>query len=59
MAVSQSYREFVLEQLGRVSRVTGKAMFGGVGIYAQGLFFALIAEDRLYFKVDDCNAPRV
>ncbi len=53
MAVSESYREFVLEQLGRVMPVTGKSMFGGVGIYAQGLFFALIAEDRLYFKVDD------
>jgi DNA transformation protein len=53
MAVSESYREFVLEQLGRVTLVTGKSMFGGVGIYAQGLFFALIAEDRLYFKVDE------
>ena len=53
MAVSRSYREFVLEQLGRVTPVTGKSMFGGVGIYAKGLFFALIAEDRLYFKVDD------
>lgn len=57
MAVSDSYREFVLEQLGRVTPVTGKAMFGGVGIYAQGLFFALIAEDRLYFKVDDATRP--
>lgn len=55
MAVSQSYREFVLEQLGRVTPVTGKAMFGGVGIYARGLFFALIAEDRLYFKVNDAT----
>jgi DNA transformation protein len=53
MAVSESYREFVLEQLGRVTPVTGKSMFGGVGIYTQGLFFALIAEDSLYFKVDD------
>jgi DNA transformation protein len=34
-----------------------KSMFGGVGIYAQGLFFALIAEDRLYFKVDDATRP--
>jgi hypothetical protein len=60
MAVSQSYRDFVLEQLGRVSPVTGKSMFGGVGLYADGLFFALIAEDRLYFKVDDPNnAPEV
>ena len=57
MSVSQSYREFVLEQLGRVAPVTGKSMFGGVGIYAQGLFFALIAEDRLYFKVDDATRP--
>ena len=37
--------------------MTGKSMFGGVGIYAQGLFFALIAEDRLYFKVDDVTRP--
>src|SRR5215467_10660780 len=57
MAVSESYREFVLEQLGRVTRVTGKSMFGGVGIYARGLFFALIAEDRLYYKVDDRTRP--
>jgi DNA transformation protein len=27
-------------------------MFGGVGIYAGRLFFALIADDTLYFKVD-------
>ena len=32
-------------------------MFGGVGIYSRGLFFALIAEDRLYFKVDDATRP--
>lgn len=57
MAASDSYREFVLEQLGRGTPVTGKAMFGGVGIYAQGLFFALIAEDRLYFKVDNTTRP--
>jgi DNA transformation protein len=57
MAVSESYRVFVLEQLGRVAPVTAKHMFGGVGLYAQGLFFALIAEDRLYFKVDDSTRP--
>ena len=57
MAVSESYREFVLEQLGRVTPVTGKSMFGGAGIYAKGLVFALIAEDRLYFKVDDATRP--
>ena len=37
--------------------MTGESMFGGVGIYAQGLFFALIAADRLYFKVNDATRP--
>src|SRR5229473_2196967 len=32
-------------------------MYGGVGIYARGLFFALISDDRLYFKVDDTTRP--
>ena len=42
---------------GAVRPVTAKSMFGGVGLYTQGLFFALIAEDQLYFKVDDSNRP--
>jgi len=32
-------------------------MFGGVGIYAGDVFFALIADDTLYLKVDDFNRP--
>ena len=32
-------------------------MFGGVGIYSGDLFFALMADDTLYFKVDDSNRP--
>lgn len=53
MSVSVEYRTFALEQLGRVVPVTSRAMFGGVGIYSDGLFFALIDDDTLYFKVDD------
>jgi DNA transformation protein len=30
-------------------------MFGGAGLYFDGLFFALVADDVLYFKVDDSN----
>lgn len=30
-------------------------MFGGWGLYHQGTFFALIAEDTLYFKSDEAN----
>jgi DNA transformation protein len=53
MAVSQGFLDYVLEQLARVTRVTHKRMFGGVGLYADGIFFAIIADDELYFKVDD------
>lgn len=57
MAVSPSYQRFVLDQLERAFSVVAKPMFGGVGLYAEGYFFALIADDRLYFKVDDTNRP--
>ena len=57
MAVSPGYRSFVIEQLERISLITSKNMFGGVGLYADGYYFALMAEDRLYFKVDDSNRP--
>jgi DNA transformation protein len=55
MSVSAEYRTYVLEQLGRVAPVTSRAMFGGVGIYAGGVFFALMDDDNLYLKVDDSN----
>jgi DNA transformation protein len=32
-------------------------MFGGLGVYAEGLFFAIVDDDVLYFKVDDGNRP--
>ena len=55
MAVSPGYRDYVLEQLARVAPVTSRAMFGGVGVYSDGLFFALMDDEALYLKVDDTN----
>ena len=55
MAVSDEYLTYVLDQLGCVGCVESRRMFGGAGIYANGLFFALIADDVLYFKVGDSN----
>lgn len=58
MPVSESFRAFILDQLGRVlPRVRARAMFGGVGIYAGEFFFALIDDDTLYLKVDESNRP--
>jgi DNA transformation protein and related proteins len=58
MAVSPTFRTFIVDQLGRaVPRVRARSMFGGVGIYAGDLFFALIADDTLYLKADESNRP--
>jgi DNA transformation protein len=53
MPVSAEFHAFALEQLGQVKPVTSRRMFGGIGFYADDLFFALADDDILYFKVDD------
>ncbi len=55
MSFSEEYLDYVLDQLKSAGPVTARKMFGGVGLYWKGVFFALIAEDTLYFKVDDSN----
>ncbi|MBU0679205.1 MAG: TfoX/Sxy family protein [Verrucomicrobia bacterium] len=55
MALSDEYLDFVVEQLSCLGDVTARKMFGGAGIYFEGLFFALVADDVLYFKVDEAN----
>jgi len=58
MSVSDSYLTFVLEQLSSVPGVITKRMFGGIGIYSDGTFFAVIDNDTLFFKVDETLAKR-
>jgi DNA transformation protein and related proteins len=59
MSVSNGFRSFALEQLQRtVPGVRARSMFGGVGVYAGDLFFGLMDDDILYFKVDDSNRGR-
>ena len=55
MAVSDEFAAFVREQFSALGEVTTRRMFGGMGVYHDGLFFALIADDTLYLKVDDNN----
>ncbi len=58
MAVSDGFLAFVEEQLSQVCDISHKRMFGGVGLYADGVFFSIIDNDELYFKVDDSTRPR-
>jgi DNA transformation protein len=55
MAVRPPFCDRVVTHLNQVGAVTARAMFGGYGLYLEGVMFALIAYDTLYFKVDDSN----
>ena len=55
MPVSNDFLTYVIEQLAPFKRVSSRRMFGGVGLYADELFFGLIDDDVLYLKVDDSN----
>jgi DNA transformation protein len=55
MPVKSPFVEYLLELLQPVPGVTAKRMFGGYGIFREGLMFGLVADDVLYLKVDDQN----
>ena len=55
MKASQEYLDFVLDKLSLIGDIKSRAMFGGYGIFHEGLMFALISEDILYFKVNESN----
>jgi DNA transformation protein and related proteins len=55
MPVQPQFLAYVLEQLGALSALRSNRMFGGVGLYSDGLFFGLIDDDTVFFKTDDSN----
>ena len=52
-----SFVEFALEQLAGLGQIKCRAMFGGHGICHQEVFFAIIADGRLYFKTSAATRP--
>lgn len=50
--------EHCLELLAPLGGVRSRRMFGGYGVYADDLFFALIAFDRLYLKASPETRPQ-
>jgi|SRR5690349_2293820 DNA transformation protein and related proteins len=55
MVASDSFAEFVREQLAPLGRVTMRRMFGKTGVFCDGLMFGMVRDDALYFRVDDDN----
>ena len=57
MAVTPALLAHCVELLSPLSAVQARRMFGGQGLYADGLFVALIAGDVLYLKADEVARP--
>jgi DNA transformation protein len=51
-----SFKEFVLDQLGALPELRARAMFGAHGLYAGETFFGILDEGRLFFKTDAASA---
>ena len=47
------FHEFVAELFEPLGHIRIKRMFGGAGVYAHDVMFALLAEEVIYLKVDD------
>jgi DNA transformation protein len=50
--------EHISELFAAFGRVDVRNMFGGGGIYAEGLMFGLIVDDVIYLKTDEYSATR-
>ena len=48
----ESFRDYILDQLGGLSSVASRSMFGGHGLYQGTAFFGILSKGRLYFKTD-------
>jgi DNA transformation protein and related proteins len=55
MVASDSFAEFLREQLAPLGRLTMRRMFGKTGMFCDGLMFGMVTDDTLYFRVDDHN----
>jgi DNA transformation protein len=56
MTTDSEFVGFVVESLRALGPVGARRMFGGHGIFMDGVMFGLIADDQLYLKVDGGNS---
>ena len=54
---TDSFRDFVLEQLAALDSLRSKRIFGGYGLYCGEQFFGVVYDGRLYFKTHPETLP--
>jgi len=57
MSTENDFVNHVLDLLETFGNVTARKMFGGYGIFRDGIMFGLVSEDTLYLKTDQQNRP--
>ncbi len=55
MVASDSFAEFLREQLAPLGHVTLRRMFGKTGVFCDALMLGMVRDNTLYFRVDDEN----
>ena len=53
MPSDPGFVEHVLDLVGLVGPVTARSMFGGHGVYAEGVMFGLLDDGELFLKTDE------
>lgn len=57
MTAEPDFVAHLLELMEPVGGVTARRMFGGHGLFREGVMFGLVADGVLYLKVDEQNRP--
>lgn len=55
MVASDSFAEFLHEQLAPLGRISMRRMFGKTGVFCDGVMLGIVSDNMLYFRVDDGN----
>ncbi len=56
--MSGAFVSLAVELLSGLGHIAVKRMFGGHGVYCDGLFIAIVLDDSLYFKADAHNRSK-
>ena len=55
MSISPEFADYLNDQLASFGPVAIRRMFGGAGLFRDGVMFGLIADETLYLKTGDAN----
>ena len=55
MVASDSFAEFLREQLAPLGRISLRRMFGKTGVFCGGVMLGMVTDNTLYVRIDEQN----